>query len=320
MRGLRIFASRRCRVGIATLCGAAGMLTAPATAPAATQLGQVAPNSASAGGCSGATLFIQSRVAGPPSYTVPAGGGVITSWSVQGAPSDPGQLKLKLGRGGPSDWVIAGESSFETVLPSMLNTYSTRIPVSGDEVLGLWVPGAGGPCIFTTSSGGDGVRFRNPDNPEPGVGQTFSTPVGESNARVNLSANLEPDCDGDGFGDETQDPSLFGGNCPARGRNVILDANKNKVKKGKKVTLTGSITEQARAGECQGGQTVDLQRKRPSQTTFTTFMQVQTDAQGAFSLKKKVKKTFEYRAQVVETGTCTSALSNSEKVKVKKKK
>ena len=46
--------------------------------------------------------------------------------------------------------------------------------------------------------------------------------------------------------------------------------------------------------------------------------QLQTDAQGTFSLKTKVKKTFEYRAQVVETGTCTAALSNSEKVKVKK--
>jgi hypothetical protein len=106
---------------------------------------------------------------------------------------------------------------------------------------------------------------------------------------------------------------------PKSDRTVTLDSNKNKVKKGKKVRLSGRLSAAARQGPCESGQTVELQRKRPKQTTFTTFAQVQTDAQGSFSLKKKLKKTFEFRAQVVETATCTSALSNSEKVKVKKK-
>jgi hypothetical protein len=86
------------------------------------------------------------------------------------------------------------------------------------------------------------------------------------------------------------------------------------------VTLSGRLTPAARQGPCESGQTVELQRKRPKQTTYTTFTQVQTDAGGNFSLKQKVKKTFEFRAQVVETAACTAALSNSEKVKVKKKK
>jgi hypothetical protein len=107
---------------------------------------------------------------------------------------------------------------------------------------------------------------------------------------------------------------------PKADRTIVLDANKNKVKKRKKVRLSGQVNATARQGPCESGQTVELQRKRPSQATFTTFAQVQTDAQGSFSLKKKVKKTFEYRAQVVETATCGAALSNSEKVKVKKKK
>jgi hypothetical protein len=103
-------------------------------------------------------------------------------------------------------------------------------------------------------------------------------------------------------------------------RNLTLDANKNKVKKGKKVLLSGLISSAARQGPCESSQTVELQRKRPKQTTYTTFAQVQTDAQGSFSLKKKLKKTFEFRAQVVETAACTAALSNSEKVKVKNKR
>jgi hypothetical protein len=85
------------------------------------------------------------------------------------------------------------------------------------------------------------------------------------------------------------------------------------------VTLSGQVTELARAGECQSAQTVQLQRKRPSQSTFTTVEQLNTDAAGSFSAKEKVKKTFQYRAQVAETATCLSGLSNTEKVKVKKK-
>jgi len=105
---------------------------------------------------------------------------------------------------------------------------------------------------------------------------------------------------------------------PLAGRNVTLDADKNKVKKGKRVTLSGRLTP-ARQGPCESSQTVELQRKKPSQESFATFAQVQTDAQGAFSLKQKVKKTFEFRAQLPQTTICAAAGSNTEKVKVKKR-
>jgi hypothetical protein len=127
---------------------------------------------------------------------------------------------------------------------------------------------------------------------------------------------LQSDCDNDGLGDETQDASIS--SCHPRA--LILDANKNKVKKGKRVTLSGQLTQLARQAECRSGQPVELQRKRPSQSTFTTVEQLQTDAGGSFSGKRKVKKTFEYRVQVTETATCAAGLSNTEKVKVKKPK
>jgi hypothetical protein len=107
---------------------------------------------------------------------------------------------------------------------------------------------------------------------------------------------------------------------PVAGRNITLDANKNKVKRGKKVLLKGQLNELARQGPCESGQTVNMQRKRPKQTTSTTFAQAQTDAQGNFSLKKKLRKTFEFRAQVGETATCGPGTSNTEKVKVKKRR
>jgi hypothetical protein len=48
--------------------------------------------------------------------------------------------------------------------------------------------------------------------------------------------------------------------------------------------------------------------------------QLQTDAAGNFSAEEKVKKTFQYRAQVPETATCAGQTSNIEKVKVKRKR
>jgi hypothetical protein len=103
-------------------------------------------------------------------------------------------------------------------------------------------------------------------------------------------------------------------------RTLTLDANKNKVKKGKKVTLSSQVNEIVRQGPCESGQTVQLQRKKPSQASFTTVEQLQTNAAGNFTTKEKVKKTFQYRAQVGETATCAGQTSNTEKVKVKKKK
>jgi hypothetical protein len=136
-----------------------------------------------------------------------------------------------------------------------------------------------------------------------------------------FNVDVEPDCDGDGLGDETQDPELpLGQACGKGTRNLTLDANKNNVRKGKRVRLSGQLNQIVRQGECESNQTVQLQRKRPKQTSFKTFAQLQTNAQGNFSLKKKLRKTFEFRAQVGETATCLGQTSNTEKVKVKKKK
>jgi hypothetical protein len=156
-------------------------------------------------------------------------------------------------------------------------------------------------------------------------GQTASFFPGTfSNRYVLVNADVEPDCDGDSFGDETQDGDTS--SCippePAKAaRTLTLDASKNKVKERKKVTLFGGLRLVTRQqGVCEAGQTVQLQRKRPSQATFTTFAQAQTDATGVFSAKVKVTKTFEYRALVPETATCAGQTSNTEKVKAKKPK
>ena len=105
----------------------------------------------------------------------------------------------------------------------------------------------------------------------------------------------------------------------AAGRTLILDANKNRVKKGKKVRLMGQLSAATRQGP-GAGQTVELQRRSPARRLHDRRTAPDRSA-GSFSTEQKVKKTFVYQAQVPLTATCEGALSNNtEKVKVKKKK
>jgi hypothetical protein len=260
----------------------------------------------------------------PPVSTAPGGvtspiNGVIVRWRIKmGNMTTP--VALRVTRPGNSS-TRTGVGTSATVTPPINTTweFATQLPVQAGDALGVNY----GPGNFKGLSGLTGVTALawNPalaDGEPPRAG-------GSSPFELLVNADVEPDCDNDGFGDETQDPDISSCNPPPApapvkaNRSLALDANKNKVEEGKKVTLTGRVTEVVRQA-CQSGQTVDLQRRKPSQSTFTTIAQLQTDAGGSFSAKLKVKKTFEYRAQVGETDACLGGVSNVEKVKVKKKK
>jgi hypothetical protein len=194
--------------------------------------------------------------------------------------------------------------------------YPTRLPIAAGDRIGL-------------DSTANQVTFRAETNASylerftaVADGATASFFPGTfSNRYILVNADVEPDCDQDGFGDETQDADTSSCNPPEpakAARTLTLDANKNKVKKGKKVLFLGDLDSVEQA--CESGQTIELQRKKTSQSSFTTFAQLQADAEGDFSLQTKIKKTFQYRAEVPEGPTCAGQTSNTEKVKVKKPK
>lgn len=60
-------------------------------------------------------------------------------------------------------------------------------------------------CTWTAFPAADVFRHRTPsdENPDPATDLLWN--AGSTNARLSVSATLEPDADGDGFGDETQD-------------------------------------------------------------------------------------------------------------------
>jgi hypothetical protein len=179
----------------------------PLAAHAATTIGQTDSNSIP---CVGPYFVMQTDVGSQPGYLVPPGRGVITSWSVDDTKTGQAgaSLRLMLMRPvtGATYTVVARDSPRTISSPSALNTFNSRIPVSGGEIPALWV--AGTPvsivsCEFSTANSGDVLGVASVST-EPQKGDTVGL-AGQSSTRLNLSALVAPDADGDGYGDQSQD-------------------------------------------------------------------------------------------------------------------
>jgi hypothetical protein len=191
--------SDRCRVrGCLSVAAGALALALPASTSAATEIGATFdPGTSSCG-----NFLLQSVSPAADSYAVPAAG-VITSWSYQ-ASAEAGQLKLKVADPeGGNVFTVVGESAVETAVANRLNTFPTRIPVGALDVIGLTPVTVGLPCIRGMATGYSYSAYvMSPDVP-PGQTASFNPPV--ANVQADIAAVVEPDADGDGFGDETQD-------------------------------------------------------------------------------------------------------------------
>jgi hypothetical protein len=151
-------------------------------------------------------------------YTVPANG-VVVSWKHKANLVAGRELGLRMFRlVGGTTYTLVGSSGVQTLTPNVTNSFATRIPVKAGDRLGLYVgnPGSGIPpdvgggasCAFAGSAGD--LLHEGPASPEPAVGSNTDLSASYANIyRLNLTASVEPDADGDGYGDETQD------GCPA---------------------------------------------------------------------------------------------------------
>ena len=188
------------------LLAAAMLIAVPSGASAATTIGQTfAPTSV----CGNTQLQTTSPGG---QYTVPSVG-VITRWSFQ-ADRAPPQLKFKVARPAPgadlmsdADFTMIGESGLVTPVALTLNSYFVQVPVKPGDVIGLF-NATGGNCERTAS--GSRVHFHSGDVMPP----TTATFTKGGPFLLDLSALLEPDCDNDGLGDETQDKKLSSPSCP----------------------------------------------------------------------------------------------------------
>jgi hypothetical protein len=211
--------SLQIRLIVAAMAGAVlATLAAPSAAGAAVSIGQTgAPEL----GCGGQFYLIQSATEKDPRYAVPSGPyGVITSWSFQGYSPNPGTGRLFVWRptAAPDRFIYVDSTGTETFqLGGVVSTFGTRLPVQVGDVLGMLAPQPcllGGPGVLPA---GDEVRFF-PSETEPPKGSTQTTTDVLSGFRILIAANVEPDSDRDGFGDETQDQcptdATIQGSCP----------------------------------------------------------------------------------------------------------
>jgi uncharacterized repeat protein (TIGR01451 family) len=194
-------------VAVAALVGPLGVASG---ASGATQIGQTtdSPGNASCNaGASNPTVRWQHTTdPASASYAVPAGGGVITSWTTNPGANAGTSTRLEVVREGPGAAagtnIVVGESDVQAnIPPHNAASFPTRIPVQAGDVIGLEI--ATGTTIFCASPGNPGdSTIRSSD---PGPGNALTQVLQQGGFLVDVSAVVEPDADGDGFGDQTQD-------------------------------------------------------------------------------------------------------------------
>ncbi|MDX6605482.1 MAG: hypothetical protein QOD14_22 [Solirubrobacterales bacterium] len=200
MTGTSRPAHRRLRGAVALLAISAGLvsLSSVSSALASTQIGATfVPVDGY-----GAGTYLQS-VTPAGQYSAPTSG-VITSWSYQADSTHALAIKLKVARSaGGNDFTIVGESALKNPVLNVLNTYNVKIPVHAGDFLGLYNDASNGYLSRTTA--GYGYHSLLSTDAPPGDTSTYIDSA-SADTQFDVSAALEPDCDGDGLGDETQDP------------------------------------------------------------------------------------------------------------------
>jgi Ca2+-binding RTX toxin-like protein len=191
------------RLSLASLAAAAVLIANASPAGAAVTIGQLAPPSPPPD-CGAVQIdSVQPTVTSGNSYVVP-GTGTITSWSHQAALNVGQTLTVKIFRkvAEPARYAVVGHDGPRTLAASTLNTFPTNIAVKPGDVLGLndYSPGAANACYFIVP--GDSRLGRLGDLAD---GESGDFDISFEDARLNIQAVFEPDCDQDGLGDETQD-------------------------------------------------------------------------------------------------------------------
>ena len=186
---------KRCGVAVAVVLTS---LLGASSASAATEVG----DGCVANEAEGAYTLVPLQRASTSSLPLAAPvGGVVTSWKVNSARPEPVTERMRVLRptGVSNEFQVVGESG-EGIVNQGANTFPTRIPVQPGDRFGA-IGSLIDVALCVTSDPGDQVGFFLGGAP---VGSTHTfTPASE--VRLPMSAVIEPDIDGDGYGDETQD-------------------------------------------------------------------------------------------------------------------
>jgi hypothetical protein len=166
--------------------------------------------------------------------------GVITRWSIEDATgAAPGELPqaLQVYRTAPepNSFTLVNQTAQTPLVPG-LNSIPARLPVQAGDRLGIYSVVATMYC--NTGFANDLIGFNEEGPVQVGESRPFE---GDPPFRIPVRAAIEPDADGDGYGDETQDQcpqsAAFQVACPP----VALSPS-SKVRKGSVTIIVTSST------------------------------------------------------------------------------
>jgi uncharacterized repeat protein (TIGR01451 family) len=260
---------------MALLAAGALLLAAAAQAQASYTLGDTTN---ATDNCGSNQVFVQAGTAGGPSYVAPSAG-VIVSWSYLAHASNPSiKLKVYHPTADPQVWFLRSESAQRTggtgpgqVQANAMNTFteSPGLPIQAGDYLGLTGSGSTGIACINTADANDHIRVKNP--PDTTVGQDNSGFLGNNTTlKIGVSAVVEPDADGDGFGDESQDscptdPAVHTGPCPVE-VSIVKTASANPTL-GSDMTFTLAVKNNNATNPAKGVSVTDA---LPSSVTFVS--------------------------------------------------
>jgi hypothetical protein len=191
------------------VCAGAVCVQSASAAPAPLALGQNPLAEGPVGGCE--CSAVQLADSGTSSYAIPFSG-VLTKtrvWVGHNIEAQDWTQARTFRTSGPADATVISEGTkhFLTGLsPGVANTFEERIPATAGDVLGARFHDSAfieeTPARFPSASSSDLIGV-GPFSAEPG--STFTSSFTATSWRVNMMATLEPDEDGDGYGDGSQD-------------------------------------------------------------------------------------------------------------------
>jgi hypothetical protein len=204
--------------------------------------------SCSSGGSTRGCLFVNDVI--PGRELVSPFDGVIVRWRVRvGDTTDAQEIRIRVVRRfDPNQFTVISSGNLEPI-PAGTGTYTfpAQLPIrSGDQVAGE--ADSGTDIEWGATLAGTQVFLYLPSPPD---GDATDDPVfDDPNIEVTLNADVEPDCDNDGLGDETQDTNLS--SCApgttATGPPPTLPSGAPAICKGKPATLVGTNGSDARTG------------------------------------------------------------------------
>jgi hypothetical protein len=226
---------------------ASGPATGSVTAPRAAGqgIGQAGPGVAVCNATAPAAVVLAAEGAGAPSYVAPVNG-VITSFTHQ-ANGTAGQVRALVLADVPASGsrAITARSAKLAVVVNRVNTFATQLPIRAGQRLGLWYSTNLMACLTVGVPGDASVTAAPFDADATATFTQNGAFVGTY--RPNIAATFEPDADGDGFGDETQDAcprsALTTAPCPEPDTTITKKPKHRSTRSKVKVTIrfTSSI-------------------------------------------------------------------------------